>query len=317
MDDSSVRPGLNANFSAADAAKFTLKDSVFCNLFKIPEYTLQFYRYTHPEDTTATADLIQLVTLENVFLNQQYNDLGFTVRDKLLILVEAQSSWSVNILVRILLYAAQTIQQRILDAHMNIYASKKLALQKPEFYVIYTGDRKTIPDTLTLSEEFFDGTNIDLNVTVHVLKDEGNQSIVSQYIHFTRIYNEQVKRYGKTREAVTETLRICMDKDILREYLIRREKEVIDIMMTLFDNETILQLWLYNEKEESRAEGMAEGMEKGIQKGMEKGIQKGMQKGIFKTYIDMVRDGDLSPARAAQRLSMTEEEFLRKMAAFA
>ena len=314
MDDLSVK-------NAADKPKFTLKDSVFCNLFSIPEYTLQLYRAMHPEDTTATADNIHIVTLQNVLLNQQYNDLGFTVRDKLLILVEAQSTWSVNIIVRVLLYAAQTIQQQIIDANANIYHAKKIPLQKPEFYVIYVGKQKSVPDTLTLSQEFFDGADIDLNVKVHVLRDRGNHDIISQYIRFSTIYNEQIKKFGRNREAVSETLRLCMDEDILREYLASREKEVINIMMTLFDNETAMKIFLYNEKEESRAEGMAEGMEKGRAEGMEKGIEKGIEKGraegIFKSYIDLVKDGILSRAKAAQRLSMTEEEFSRKMAAFA
>ncbi len=33
------------------------------------------------------------------------------------------------------------------------------------------------------------------------------------------------------------TIRICKDRNILKEYLMRREVEVITIMMSLFDNE--------------------------------------------------------------------------------
>ena len=47
--------------------------------------------------------------------------------------------------------------------------------------------------------------------------------------------HEQLKLYGKTREAVIETIRICKDRDVLRTYLQERENEVIDIMMALFD----------------------------------------------------------------------------------
>ena len=31
-----------------------IKDSVFCTLFSIPEYTLDMYRALHPEDTEVT-----------------------------------------------------------------------------------------------------------------------------------------------------------------------------------------------------------------------------------------------------------------------
>ena len=43
----------------------------------------------------------------------------------------------------------------------------------------------------------------------------------------------QVKQYGRSREAVTETIRICKDRDVLRKFLAGREKEVISIMMAL------------------------------------------------------------------------------------
>lgn len=38
-----------------------------------------------------------------------------------------------------------------------------------------------------------------------------------------------------------ETIRICRDKNVLREYLESRESEVISIMMTLFDEEKIMR----------------------------------------------------------------------------
>ena len=40
-------------------------------------------------------------------------------------------------------------------------------------------------------------------------------------------------------EAVREAIRICKDKNVLKEYLEEREGEVIDMMITLFDQETI------------------------------------------------------------------------------
>ncbi len=45
-----------------------------------------------------------------------------------------------------------------------------------------------------------------------------------------------------------ETIRICKDRNVLKEYLESREKEVMDIMMTLFDNEYILKTYVENEK---------------------------------------------------------------------
>ncbi len=44
-------------------------------------------------------------------------------------------------------------------------------------------------------------------------------------------------------QAVTETIRICKDRNVLKEYLESREQEIVDIMMTLFDDEQILKAY--------------------------------------------------------------------------
>ncbi len=124
-------------------AKKTIYDSVFTNLFRIPKYTLELYRTLHPEDKGITAGQIEIVTLENVLLNQPYNDLGFVAGgDRLLLLLEAQSTWSENILVRMLVYAAQTIQQHIVETKQNVYGRKNVVFPEPEFYVVFRNCRK-------------------------------------------------------------------------------------------------------------------------------------------------------------------------------
>lgn len=67
--------------------------------------------------------------------------------------------------------------------------------------------------------------------------------IIGQYIVFSKVYNEQRKLYGNTKQAVTETIYICKNRKVLKEYLKDKEQEVIDIMMTLFDDEQILKAY--------------------------------------------------------------------------
>ncbi len=47
-----------------------------------------------------------------------------------------------------------------------------------------------------------------------------------------------------TQKAVTETIRICKDRNVLKEYLLEREKEVVTIMMSLFDDEQIMKSFI-------------------------------------------------------------------------
>lgn len=234
-------------------AKYTAKDSVFTSLFREPKYLLQLYQALHPEDHEATEDSIKNVTITNVLLDQYYNDVGFQIGEKIVILVEQQSSWSINIVVRCLLYLAQTYQEYFESTKQNVYGSKKLELPKPEMYVIYTGNRKTRPEYLYLSKEFFDGDDSVLDVKVKMIYDGKEGDIINQYVAFTKIYNEQVKLHGRTREAVLETIRICKGQNVLSEYLSGREKEVVDIMMTLFNEEYILKTYVESKEREATA----------------------------------------------------------------
>ena len=75
-------------------AKRTAKNSVFLDLFQNKNYLLKLYKTLHPEDITATEDSLTDITIENVLTDNLYNDLGFIVNNKLMILVEAQSTWT-------------------------------------------------------------------------------------------------------------------------------------------------------------------------------------------------------------------------------
>lgn len=249
--------------NSEEIAKRTAKDSVFTDLFQDPKYLIQLYKALHPEDQDVTEESISNVTIKNILLDQCYNDLGFCIGDKLVILVEAQSTWTVNIVVRGLMYLAQTYQEHIEKSGQNVYGTKRVKLPKPELYVIFTGERKSKPEYLYLSKEFFGGEESAIEVKVKMIYDGKEGDIINQYVAFTRIYNEQVKLHGRTREAVLETIRICKDKNVLKEYLENREQEVVNIMMTLFNDEYILKTFIESEKKDAadrKAKTLAEKM---------------------------------------------------------
>ena len=236
-------------------AKLTIRDSVFSDLFRDKKYLLKLYQTLHPEDTETTGDDLVDVTIQNVLTNDLYNDLGFRNKDRLVILTEAQSIWSVNIVVRAFLYLAQTWNDYIETTNQNRYGSRKLSLPRPEVYVIFSGDRQERPEYLSLTDEFFGGEEGFLDIRVKMLYGDGEDDIISQYVNFTKIYQEQSGLHGRTKEAVRETIRICKDKNVLREYLSSREKEVVSIMMALFDQEKAVEQFGYEKKQEGREEG--------------------------------------------------------------
>ena len=193
-----------------------IKDCVFSALFSDKEYLLQMYQTLHPEDVNVSENDLDIVTIENILVNDLYNDLGFIVRDQLVILVEAQSTWTTNILYRILLYFAKTVQDYIVAENIDLYTTRQAVIPKPEFYVIYTGDRKEQPEYLSLSENFYAVADLDFDIKVKMLYgDENSTDIISQYVAFAKVYNAQRKLYGPVEKSVKETIRICKDKNIL------------------------------------------------------------------------------------------------------
>lgn len=244
---------------AQNLPKRKIKDSVFTDLFRNKKYLLQLYQTLHPEDSGVTEDEIADVTLRHVLIDADYNDLGFSVGNRLVVLVESQSTWSLNIIIRALMYLIQTYHEYFKRTNQNLYGSKKVNLPKPELYMIFTGGRKDVPDIISLSDEFFGGARAAIDAEIKILYHEDENNIIGQYIVFSKIYSEQRQRYGSTKQAVTETIRICKDRNVLKEYLENREQEVVDIMMTLFDDEQILKAYakdIENNKEKETAERM-------------------------------------------------------------
>ena len=121
-------------------------------------------------------------------------------------------------------------------------------MPRPELYIIFTGNKGRKPDKIFLSKEFFEGADIDIEVRAKVIYESDTEDIINQYIIFCKVFNEQTKQYGMTQKAVTETIRICKDRNILREYLLDREKEVVTIMMSLFDEEQIMRSFIKSER---------------------------------------------------------------------
>ena len=267
--------------------KRTIKDSVFTNLFQDKKYLIQLYQALHPEDKEVTEDKLTDVTIENVLTDNIYNDLGFMVGNRLLILVEAQSTWTVNIIIRALMYLIQTYHNYFERTKQSLYKSKKVQIPMPELYVIYTGDRKTKPSEISLSQEFFGGKECCLDVKVKMIYDGKEGDIINQYVIFTKVCNEQIALYGRTQKSVLEAIRICKDRNVLREYLESREKEVVDIMMVLYDEEEIMRSYLESERHEVRLEATYEAN--------------------IKTAKRMLIDGELSLDRIAKFSNLSIE----------
>ena len=59
----------------------------------------------------------------------------------------------------------------------------------------------------------------------------------------------------------------------------------------------------------ARAEGIEQGLERGLERGRAEGLEQGLERGKLFTFLNMVRQGLLTPEVASQQLGMTVAEF--------
>ena len=244
---------LNASLRGAGKVNREAKNSVFLNMFKRKEYLIRLYRDLHPESQNVSEDDLTVVTLENVFSIKHFNDLGFMVggqKRKLLIMIEAQSRWSVNIILRIWEYLLDTLMNYYVNNDVNLHGSFKVEMPDIETYVVYTG--KSIPKLfseldkdengryiLSLNKEFFEGKAGQPELLAKVIYVKNGSGILEEYIRFSQIFDEQMAKYEKKDKAIQEIFRICIEGNILKEYLEAHRGEVEKIMLTMVSPEYI------------------------------------------------------------------------------
>ena len=262
------------------------KDSVFTVLFNSKESLLELYKVLHSEDTGVTTDDIEKIALENVRLIRRYNDAAMGIRDKLIILVEQQSTVNPNMPVRLLLYIAGEYEKIIKkNGDLKLLYSKKLIkLPAPEFYVIYTGNEEC-GDYMHLTDAFPEEykNSLFLQLDIKVIKSEDKNNILGGYITFVKKAEELKHTPGYTfTDALKETVQWCREENILAGFMEERSDELMSLMLEEWNMEETLR---YSKQE---------------------GIEKGMKKGMVYAYYEM----NLDTNEIARKMQLSEAEVL-------
>ena len=263
-----------------------IKDTVFTKLFDIPEYKLELYKSLHPNDKNVTIKDIKTLTLEKIFTDGIYNDLGMLVKNKILFLMEEQSSWSINILFRDYIYLGETFLRYVKENKLDIYGTKRIDMPIPELYVLYTGKDKIKKKIYSLNEEYYDN-KAPIDLKIKVITNSSKDDILSQYIRFTKKSNE----YREKNKTVKQLLDSCIRENILKDYIKEHYKEVAEVMDVLFNQDWVTEVH-----------------EKSV---YDEGVAVGLQQGMLNLLVEMVRDKILSVAEAAKRMGVSEKEFLK------
>lgn len=266
------------------------KDSTFTILFRQKKYALELYKTLHPEDTEATQNDLEIFTIENVLTNGMYNDLGLLVGNRLLILVEAQSTWNTNITLRAFLYLAESYQRFFLANKIDLFSRKKAVVPEPELYVIYTGRKSGLPKEMSLCKDYFGKSESALEIKLKMIYYNGESDIINQYIRFCNIFDEERLNSNNSAVIVENVLERCQSENILSDFLLVHFSEVKSRMYDFLTNKRyIWKTHIASELKIAREEGLEQGLAEGHARGKEEGFELGKAE-TMKAYEDKIKE---------------------------
>ena len=253
------------------------KDSVFVDLFakdiNAKENFVSLYNALHNTNLDYQTTNLEPVMIEQVLYKSFYNDIAMLIDNKIVILVEHQSTINENMPFRILEYITRIYEK--ITKSKNKFGRKLIQLPVTEFYVFYNG-KEDFPTekTLKLSDAFLlpdenygDIRNFPLEITVKVVNinvDKDNKvlkrcEVLEQYSDFVELVR---RTYASgVEEPFKVAIEIAINTGILKDYLERKATEVINMILTEYDYDTDIAV--------QREEAYEEGLSKGISQGAE------------------------------------------------
>jgi len=240
------------------------KDSVFTRLFSEKSNLLELYSAisgkSYPESSK-----IEIVTLSDVLYMNQINDIAFVLEDRLIVLIEHQSSINNNMPLRMLQYLSAEYDMII--ERKNLYKQKRIMIPTPEFIVLYNGDKK-FPDykELKLSDSYnFKTPDLYLELIVKVyninkgrnMQMAGRSPVLSGYEEFIAQIKMNLKSMD-LREAIKFSVKTCLSKNILVSFLERNGSEVENMLRGEWNMDEAIAVWCEEAREDGREECKAE-----------------------------------------------------------
>lgn len=270
------------------------KDTVFRMLFRNKRRLLKLYNaingtsYDNPDE-------LEIVTLENAIYMSMKNDIGFII-DSQLHLYEHQSTINPNMPLRFLYYIAKEYE-KIINSK-ELYREKQITIPVPKFVVFYNGTKQQ-PERriLKLSDAYsnMEGEpQLELIVEVLNLNDGYNEDIKEQcrdlkeYMQYVNCVREEAAD-KPLNEAVPIAVDKCINKGILKEFLVANKVEVVAMSIFEYDEEGVKELWRRD------------------------AFEDGLEQGRLEILMTLVNQGLLEIKDAATQANMSVEEFQQRM----
>lgn len=281
-----------------------VKDRLFRMLFSEKKDLLELYNalnHTKYED----AEALEVTTLEDVIYLRMKNDVSFLVHD-VLNLYEHQSTVNANMPLRGLFYFSSLYKEMIHD--QSLYNRRLIRLPSPVYVVFYNGKEKMEEQVeLKLSDAFLNGnalSGMELRVQVLNINYGHNRElmekcgILREYSYFVNQIQELSRSYSM-KEAAEKAIEICIEEGILSEFLSKWRADVMDSILTEYDEEKVMA--------NLGKEFYEDGLEAGLKQGHETGLKQGRESEQFRVAGAMLQDGE-SVEKIARYTGLSAEE---------
>ena len=144
------------------SANRIFKSSVFTMLYSDPKEALMLY--SDPKEALQLynavngteykdPELLEINTLENAIYMGIKNDVSFVI-DSRLSLYEHQSTYSLNLPLRFLMYVSDLYS--VMTKDHDLYSEKMISIPAPRFVIFYNGEKKR-PEPVFGEDDFHSG----------------------------------------------------------------------------------------------------------------------------------------------------------------
>ncbi|UTC68172.1 MULTISPECIES: Rpn family recombination-promoting nuclease/putative transposase [unclassified Treponema] len=244
--------------------KRSYKDSVFVDLFaedeRAKENFLSLYNALHGTNLPLSCP-VENIRLTQVLYMTFYNDVSYLVDNKIIVLAEHQSTINPNMPLRCLEYVSR-LYETIFESKEK-YSRNLLKIPTPEFYVFYNGEEAYPSDkTLNLSDAFIEKTeepSLELTVKVININKENRHPVLEncKTMYEYTLFVETVRRWKKqdSQNGFQKAVEECIANNILKDYLKRKTKEVINMLLAEYDYDTDIAV----QRQESLMIGIEQG----------------------------------------------------------
>ena len=259
------------------------KDRLFRLIFNDRQKLLELYNAVNESNYT-NPDELEITTIEDAVYMGMRNDLSFIIGDEMN-LYEHQSTFSPNLPLRGVFYFSSVYKAYIEPVKHKLYSDSKLKIPFPQYIIFYNGiEKKPERQELKLSTLFIGngkGKAPALECTALVLNVNYGQNkelmkrcrTLKEYAQFIAIIRKNLAEGIKHQEAVEQAVDECIRNDILAEILRKNRSEIVNSILTEWDENEYREFLKEESWKEGHESGKLEGKIEGIREGIIRMIQ--------------------------------------------